>query len=366
MSAGTHGLAAAAQAYSQFQPQKNYTALSPQQMVFLMDKQKHAYTSATSTSVSSPAGAYSVSITRGPLVPGGAQHSAATVNIPSPRTPSMHSPSSISRPTSRPPSTASRPSSTASRTSSVMQGSPAGIIPPSISSPRQVPIIPTTSQSQVSRSGEVDSPLDLSRPVNPQLSPQTALPRTDGSTSADDPLDLSAQSSNRKRKCDDSDDDIICVGVSMPPTASAPPKVPRLAPSMLNHTWGVHTFTGVPSSSRTNSDATQTSNAVWQPSPEDSTSCSRWSWGLCSSIRCNAATTRINTKAKGPVTVVTQCMNNQYRPLTSTPPSQGKSILEEYIEAYKSGQKISSAPDHTREGSTTIVNAQIIRGSTAS
>ena len=349
MNAGTHGLAAAAQAYSQFQPQKNYTALSPQQMVYLMDKQKQqqAYSSATSTSVSSPAGAYSVSISRGPLVPGSPQH-AATVNIPSPRTPSMHSPSSISRPTSRPPSTASRPSSTASRTSSVMQSSPAGIIPPSISSPRQVPIIPTSSQSQVSRSGEVDSPLDLSRPIIVQPLPQTALPRTDGNTSADDPLDLSSQSSNRKRKSDDSDDDIICVGVSMPPTAGAPPKLPRLAP-VLNHTaayipsqvYQVHhaqtvtphrlpTQCGIPHQ-RSGQAATGGAGGIaarYGVSQQQ---------GLTQSQRTSYSS---NTM-----------MNNQHRPFISTTSTQPKSILEEYIEAYKSGQKYPPRP-------TTPVSAQ--------
>ena len=355
MSAGTHGLVAAAQAYGQFQPQKNYTALSPQQMVYLMDKQKQqAYTSATSTSVSSPAGAYSVSISRGPLVPGSPLHGAATVNIPSPRTPSMHSPSSISRPTSRPPSTASRPSSTASRTSSVMQGSPAGILPPSISSPRQVPIIPTTSQSQVSRLGEVDSPLDLSRPVNPQPPPQTALPRTDGNASADDPLDLSAQSSNRKRKCDDSDDDIICVGVSMPPTAGALPKIPRLAPSMLNHTGACipsqvyqvhHAQTVTPHRLPTQYGA-----------PHQRTA--QTGTGGTGGVAARYGVTQQQQQQQQGLTQgqrtsysSSTMMNNPYRPLSRTTSSQGKSILEEYIEAYKSGHKFPPRP-------TTPVSAQ--------
>ena len=231
-----------------------------------------------------------------------------------------------------------------------MQGSPAGIMPPSISSPRQIPIIPTTSQSQVSRSGEVDSPLDLSRPVILQPPPQTALPRTDGNTSADDPLDLSAQSSNRKRKCDDSDDDIICVGVSMPPTANAPPKVPRLAPSMLNHTGAFipsqvyqvhHAQTVTPhrlptqySSPHQRTGQAATGGVGGVSAPYGVT---QQQQGLAQGQRTSYSS---NTM-----------INNQYRPLTGTPPSQGKSILEEYIEAYKSGQKFPPRP-------TTPVSAQ--------
>ena len=298
----------------------------------------------TSTSVSTPTGAYSVSITRGPLVPSSPQHGASTVNIPSPRTPSVQSPSSsISRPTSRPPSALSRPPSTASRPPSVMQGSPAGVTIPGMASPLQVPVAAASTQSQTGKSSDADAPLDLSKPLKPSPAPQT--PRSDGNATADDPLDLSSQSSGRKRKNDDSDDDIICVGMTMPPKSSAPPKVPRLAPSMLTHTGAY-----VPSQVYQVHHAHHAHAMTPHRLPSQYSASHARTTAAAGGGGAGGLTGRFGmTQQQQQQTLPTKGQRTSYsnhpmRPSVRAPPSQGKSILEEYIEAYKSGQNFPPRP----------------------
>ena len=313
-------------------------------------QQQHVHNSSTSASVSTPAGAYSMTITRHPLVPSSPYGGTSAISVPSPRTPSVHSPGSISRPTSRPPSTASRPSSTASCPPPAMQqGSPAGIPVPCMTSPRGVHHAPPPqaaaasvqqSPGQVHRSSAEEVPLDLSKSTKPLMPPQHVLgqpTRTEvgGSGSTEDPLDLSAPSASRKRKWDDSDDDIICVGVSMPPTVpgNQVPKVPRLAPAMVSSSstyispqvYQVHHAQALTPYRHTSQHVTQ------QRSRTNSAAvASRY-----------GVTARHQSQSQRPG--YANHVLNRPNP-SARPPPASQSILEEYLQAYKENRKYPPRP----------------------
>ena len=340
-----HGLSTAHQAYSQTAiPPKNYTALSPQQMVYLMERQKlqqqqHGNSGSSSMPVGTSSGTYSTSTNRGPLAPNSAH--APAVNIPSPRTLSVHGSSSTSC-----------PSSATSHPPTAIQSSPEGLPPPSVVSPQLIPA--AASQSRVNRSNETEVPLDLSKSVKPPPLPLAETSRSDGGAggSLDDPLDLSSQATKRKRKCDDSDDDIICVGVSMPPTSQS--KVPRMTPpgSMLcsagayiqPQLFQVHHAQSSPLPHRAGEYGP--SHQRTAPATPGSVSGNRFEMSPqgMSHDRSGHRTsygnkTMLNSPHNAPFPFGSPRVRS---PVGAS--AQGKSILDMYIEAYKAGQNFPPRP----------------------
>ena len=227
-----------------YMPPRNYTALSPQQMIHRMEQERKKFgfkqksgnpsEGCTSASVNTPSGSYSMSISRGPLVPTPHRTTAMGITLslrtctPSPNTPPATRTSTPSRPPSAlhaspsavpPPSLAARSPSTGISSSPRDIPAAVGIAPPASALGLHAPsIVQGTSglpaqpapqgQGQSSRSSTADAPLDLSASGT-------------GDNSGNGPLDLTSQAaagsksqatSDRKRKCDDSDDDVIVVG----------------------------------------------------------------------------------------------------------------------------------------------------------
>ncbi len=187
------------------------------------------------------------------------------------------------------------------------------------------------------------------------------------------PLDLSALSS-RKRKQDDGDDDVICVGVSSGGPTKSPridPRAVMLHPAYANMAGGMYTHATHTSSLQT--AAHHRSSQITVPTvPQRSTHITA-SLTRNKSHQHSAMTQKSPTGSHG----IDRNYSAHLSPhSTRIPhssaiyPSQGKSLLEQHIIAYRSGQKPpprpappSSAPPRRMSLSTTALSLPDVRSS---